>query len=323
MFHFLHNKKILQIIILLGVLLIFSMKFFSTPITFHYADTSTLIYVHFSSFLSHHILVARILLLFNIILQLILLYHFFIRNNFVEEKSLLPVIWYLFFISLCYNVNQITPALFTNLLIIILLTLNINYTGSNLRNNITFSGILIAINSFLDISSLWLLLFLISSILISRFSKPKDVFVMLIAFFIPYIYLLSYYFFGEYLLTYFESYQYITYFSLFSELSSFSMLHLISALMVFCAIIVSFIIIKSNFDNKLIILRKRVIVLSLLFLISLFMIIFSTMELHLSLYYLFVPVVIYFSILHSLKKKVLLNDALVLLITISLILLFV
>lgn len=316
MFHFFHKKYFLQIIILIGLLAILGIRFCMSPITFALTDQSTFIYSRFVSFLQDNLLWTRILLLGNIMLQLFLLHYLFSKNNFTDEKSFMPVIWYLFFLICCFNVNEVSPAIFSNLIIIILLILNIHYSPTNLKNNVTFSGILIAINSFIDVTSSLLLLFLFSAMLVSRYGKAKDIFTAFIGYLIPYIYLFTYYFFTDNLLTYLESYQNIAFFSLFSS-PHFSFLHLIFASILFCAILFSFFIIKRNFDNKLIILRKRVIILALLLLISMLMILISNFPFTNALPYLFVPIVIYFSILHSFKKQIILNDILVIVMGIS------
>jgi len=320
MFYYLQKNKIIQSLILLGLVIYTVINLYFSPITYILEENSSYVYRQFVHFIMLHDIWFYLIFIVNIVLQLILLHSFFQRNNFTEEKSWMSLIWYLFFLNFAVDINQITPAFFTNTVIIVLLHLNVNNSPVNLKNKVTLSGMLIALNSLLDVTSGLLLLFLITSLLISRFSKFKDVLIAIIGFFIPYLYLFSIYFLQDRLLNFFETYQNIQLFSLFNS-GNFSILHILIASFALFLMIFLSLIVKINYDNKLIILRKRVISLALLLLTTVIMILFTDIPIKSSLNYLFVPIALYFSIIHSITKHAIVNDIIVILICASLILL--
>lgn len=320
MFNYLQKSKIIQSLIILGLIIYTAINLYSSPITYILEENSSHAYRQFVHFIMLHDAWFYLVFSVNLVLQLILLHSFFQRNNFTEEKSWMSVIWYLFFLNFAVDINQITPAFFTNTVIIVLLHLNVNNSPLNLKNKVTLSGILIALNSLLDVTSGLLLLFLISSLLISRFSKFKDVLIAIIGFSIPYLYLFSFYFLQDRLLSFLETYQNIQLFSLFTS-GNFSILHILIASFALFLMIFLSLIVKINYDNKLIILRKRVISLALLLITTVIIILVTNIPIKSSLSYLFVPTALYFSITHSIKKHAIANEVIVILICASLILL--
>lgn len=318
MFYFLYKKNILQTI-LFGALLIYTIsKVFIHPFTFILTQESTLFYQNFVHFFEKNNFWLSILVLSNLFLQLLLLHFFFNKNKFTENKTLFPIIWYLIFLNVGFDFNQISPAIFTNTLIITILYLNTSYTPTNLKNSIILSGIFIGINSILDITSFLLILFVIASILINKFSKYKEIIILLIGCLLPYIYLFTTLYFKGITHLYIESYNNLSFFAFFSE-SNFTILSSIVMIILLLSFFTISSLNKIHFDNRLIIFRKRYISLILLSTNTLLMILTTTLPWAYSLLYIFIPLSFNFSILHSIKKRVLFQDVLVLVVFASIV----
>lgn len=313
MFYFLYKKNILQTIILSALLIYTISKVFLYPFTFILTQESTLFYQNFVRFFENNCLGLSVLVLSNLFVQLLLLHFFFNKNGFTENKTLLPLIWYLIFLNVGFDFNQITPAIFTNTLIIIILFLNTFYTPGNLKNNIILSGIFISINSILDITSFLLVLFVIASILVSKFSKSKEIIILLIGCLLPYIYLFTILYFNDITNLYIEGYSHLSLFTFFSK-TNFTILSSLLMILLLISLLIILSFNKIHFDNRLIIYRKRYISLVLLLSSTLLMLLTSELPWTYSLIYIFIPLSFNFAILHSIKKRALFQDVFVLLV---------
>lgn len=301
--------KGLEILILFGMCIFFIVRLFVQPVAMTASPTDTLLYQRFAANFGGQTIWIRLFLLVGAVLQLGFMQFFFLRNNFSESKSPLALVFFLVFSCFCVDSQAVTPAFFTILLTTILLNLNVNFLAERVKSQLILSGLLIALGSFLDISAVWLLLFVIISLLTNGFATPKNILLLLITFLFPYIWLFALFFFvGDLPLLTANFRQQLW----FAPLS----LNLTTPAVVFLSVtafvsIFTLLKLKFHFDNKLIVLRKRLMSLNALFLVCLLIAICTQAAVRVGALYMFVPFAIVFSLLLQIRKSLIINYLLV------------
>lgn len=317
MYNFFNKNLIVQTIIL-AALSIYSIVIIFGNINLVTPSGVDPLYQVLYSLLVNHTGILRLFVIILLIFQIVLLQFFFKKNNFSDSLSLFPAIWYLAILVAGNFLQQISPLIFVNFFVILLLYLNINYESGSIKNNVFLSGIIIGISFFIDVTSLLLLFFVIFSLIVNRFSKGKDIFIAIFGLLIPVIYFISYGFFTDNLFLMIPSFQDFHFFGIAAFFTTFKIWDLIFIILLVIILLYAIVYLKISFSNKLIVMRKRLITINILTVILFLAFILSGNHYPHLLLYMLIPVSIYFPLIQDNKQRWIVNDILFLLLIISL-----
>lgn len=309
MYKFLNKNIAFQSLLLIGLLGVAFYRIFGSP-DFLFSGTTPLETLWPALFQIESQLTIKIIFASILLLELILLIYGFRRNDFSENLSLFPAIFYLAISLSMHGFSSFSLPFVVNLFVIIILLLNINYSSHSIKNRVFISGILIGILTIIEPITVLLLAFVIGSLIINKFSSTKDILVTLFGFSIPAIYLLSYYFMIDRFYMIGDAFSDLPFLALFA--SNISHLELIKIISITLISLYIFFYLRIVFSNKLILMRRRLLTLDLLLLILFIVFLTSGQSYPQSLLYLFVPISYYFSLLTCFKSKWLFHDILIL-----------
>lgn len=308
MYKFIHKNIVFQSLLLVGLLVVAFSKIISAS-SFHAPGDMPITFLWPTFLQFENLLVAKISVAVLLLLQLSLLVFGFRRNDFSDTRTLYPAIFYLAACLCVHNLSFFSLPFFVNLFIIILLLLNINYSSSSIKNRVFLSGIIIGVLVMVEPFAGLLLVFVISSLIVNKFSSAKDIFVTLFGFSIPIIYLLSYCFMSDRLSmvsSLFSDFRLLTLFQ-----TNHSPLDITTIISIILLLLYLFFHLRIVFSNKLIVMRRRLLTLDLLVLILFVIFIFTAHSYPVSLIYILVPLSYYFSLITSFKSNWIFHDVLI------------
>lgn len=232
-----------------------------------------------------------------LILSIIGVQYYFSKNNFAPKNSLLPAIVFLSILLLTGGLKVVSPIFFTNFSIIIILLINESHYKGLSKSNVFYSGMIIGLSLLIDPASIVLLLFLIVSMIINTVITPKDLIVSLLGIFTIGIYLIAYYFFIDGLDILWANFAQIKLFTIFTTARQLSTLQMIFIPLNF--IIIFYLVIKVSliYENKVIVMRKKIITLNALLLCIIGTIVFSGISPEFLFRYFYIPISLLISIL--------------------------
>lgn len=249
-----------------------------------------------------------------LLLKLVLLQLFFIRSQFFDNFNLLPSLIYLVLWIGTGGALQLSIIFFVNFFIILLLLLNSGYQLHSVKNQVFTSGFILGLLFFADISTALLLFFVIGSLMVNRFSKIRDVLLMILGFLIPLIYVFAIYLFTNQYLLPLEDHFSIQTFGFYPALHKLTVMEIVAFFVMILALLYSAATLTMIFSSRLIIMRRRLISINAMS-ITLFVILFITAFAYpVSLMYMLVPITVYFSILSQYKRKWIFHDIMILLV---------
>lgn len=255
---------------------------------------------------------------FGMLVQLLLLYIYFNRSGFADNGGGMVIIWFFILIAAGGYASKMSPIWLVNIIIAAVFLLNTNYTSDNMKGKDLFSGVLIAVASLFYPIALLLCLFVISSLIINRFSKIKDILLLLIGILLVYIYFFCYYFFTDQLPLLFAMLSQWQFVTIFTSLSGVAWQEIVLIIVASIGILYAGACLKSHYDNKLIVYRKRLINIHLLTFTGILMMLFSPYPIHDAIAYLIVPISLYYAMLSQLKSHRIANDIIMVLFIIAL-----
>lgn len=232
-----------------------------------------------------------------LILSIVGVQYYFSKNNFAPKNSLLPAITFLSILVLTGSLKVVSPIFFTNFSIIIILLINESHYKGLSKSNVFYSGMIIGLSLLIDPASIVLLLFLIVSMIINTVITPKDLIVSLLGIFTIGIYLIAYYFFIDGLDILWANFAQIKLFTIFTTARQLSTLQMIFIPLNF--IIIFYLVIKVSliYENKVIVMRKKIITLNALLLCIIGTIVFSGISPEFLFRYFYIPISLLISIL--------------------------
>jgi len=239
-----------------------------------------------------------------------MLEYIFQSNKFSENRSSLPVLFFLLFLNVGHFLTQLTPMFFTMLAILLLLIVNSSQeNGHPNKNKVFLSGVLIALASLMDIGALCLIPFMIFALLTDNNYHPKDLLVLLCGILLVGIYLFSFYYLTDSLPALWASFRQLTFFAFFTHIAELRVLDwvLIAFLVLSGFYVIA--VVKIYYDNKLIILRKRFMVVAFLSFMMMLAILLTGKAMPQTLIYMIVPLALLDGMLAQLKSRRYLNDA--------------
>lgn len=259
----------------------------------------------------HAPVLCKSIILFLLLCSVFMLQHIFLANKFSENRTLLPVVFFLLFLNAGHFLQQLTPAFFTMLVTLLVLLINTTQeNGRPVKNKVFFSGVLIAVASLIDVGALWLILFMVFTLLTDKNYRPKDILVLLSGILMVIIYLVSYYYLTDSWPALQDFLRQLTFLAFFTHISSLAVLDwvLIGFLLLSGFYVIA--VLKIHYDSKLIVLRKHyMLVVFLCFLMLLSILLTGTTMPHTLIYWV-VPFALLDGMLSQLKIRRYLNDVL-------------
>ena len=260
----------------------------------------------------HAPVLCKSIVLFLLLLSVLMLQHIFLANKFSDNRTFLPVVFFLLFLNAGHFLQQLTPAFFTMLVTLLVLLINTNQeNGRPVKNKVFFSGVLISVAALVDLGALWLILFMVFALLTDKNYRPKDILVLLSGILMVIIYLFSYYYLTDSWSSLQNSLRQLTLFAFFTHISDLAVLDwvLIGFLLLSGFYVIA--VLKIHYDSKLIVLRKHyMLVVFLCFLMSLSILLTATTMPHTLIYWV-VPFSLLDGMLAQLKMRRYLNDILI------------
>jgi len=261
MLKFICKKITLQWFLLIGLFAI-AIYIIFTKAHVPNLNGNAFLFESFTHFFLKHGLFGKIIISLILLFQIVLLQIYFSRNEYSAKTNLLPSCLYISILLATKSFIYISPFFFTLFFFTIVFT--INYTGKevSLKNNVFWVGMLIALATCFDISSIVLLLLATITIFINQFSRMKEIGIMLFGFSLVYLYFFSFYFFNNNHEIWFQTFQQIKVFGI-SDSEKLSDTFTIIKLNIL-AVIYLYLIVRTKLinDSKVIIQRKRIITLN-------------------------------------------------------------
>lgn len=316
MFKSIQSRIFLQTLAVLAVLgwsvylMVTSTAF--VPVSYHSSYWQSLMPIQ-----SHYVAMCLIIAV-GLLIQLLLADVYFFRCGFGDSHHLMVVLWMLL-LSCCGGfVSEMSPVWFSNIVLAIIISLNFDYDKGNLKSKDLLSGILTGLGALFYPPMLFVAFFVISSLIINRFSKYKDIIVYFMGIALAFLYTLCFYFLTDRLP---ELYQLLSEMKLYvsftmTEAYSWKEFALLAAAAL--SLLYSFVILKIQYDNKQVLLRKRLMTIHLIAITSLLMMVFAPFDIHRSMGFLLIPMTLYYAMLSQMKEHPYVNDFMMLIFAVAL-----
>ena len=296
MLKFLNKKITFQWMILLG-LFGFSVYKVFTQSQVADAEGTAFLYKNFATLFSNYQFLGKLVIIIVLILKVICLQYFFRRNEFATKDNLLPAIFYFSILLITKSLNEIAPFFFTSFFFLIIICIEIADNSRKIKNNVLWAGMLIALATCFDFSSIILLLLLMVTLFINQFSSMKEIGVLWFGFVLFYFYLFSFNFFVNNLNEWILSFQQIKILGVLNSAIINKPKQLVS--LITLGIVYLFFVVKFKLlsESKIVIHRKRAATLNTRALLLLICIFISNSTYPIVLGYISVPIAIYLAML--------------------------
>ena len=316
MFRSIQSKLFLQVVCVLA-LLVWAVLQFIGPTHFLQPLSSTVFWQMLAPLQSHYGGMITIIS-FGLLLQILLTDVYYFRGGFGDNHHLMVCIWFLLILCCGGFVSELSPVWFSNLILAIIISLNFDYDNGNLKSKDLLSGILTGVASLFYPPMLFVAFFVISSLIINRFSKYKDIIVYILGILLVYLYIFCFYFFCNRLP---ELYQFVTeirFYNTFmmTEMYSWKVMVLIATTV--ASLLYAIVVLKIQYDSKTVLLRKRLITIHLITMSTLLLMAFSPFDFHQAVGFLLIPMTLYYSMLSQMKEHPFINDLMMLIFVVAL-----
>jgi len=307
MFKFFNRNIAIQWFIFFGLLLFSIYTIFDKAVVV-YEDNATLLYEYFFHFYSLHPLFVKSIITVMLMLQVSLIQLFFIKSEvFTLKNSLFPSCFYLSILLLTKTFEHISPIFFTILFYTIVISINYSTSSVRLKNHVFWSGILIALATCFDKSSIVLFAMVVSTLFINQYFKIKEIAILVFGFLLVYLYYFAFIFLSdnlhEWLL--FEGVRILGGWDtdiLFQPEAIISLSGLF--------VLYNYYMIRTKLisDSKVVVVRKKIFTLNIWSLLMIACIFISNSSYPYVLGYLFVPISAYLAILSQEKNPFFMNE---------------
>src|SRR5574344_842717 len=194
MFYFISKYKVSQIVIIVLSIGIMVFQLFSNVPALMQFDAHLSYSQSLAEAIIKYPIVTGCVVLVMVLLQIVLLWRYFKKNHFTDNRTFLPIFWFCLLLVGGNFLLPLTPAFITLFTINLLFMLNGNYNSGAVKNQVLLSGILIGIASLYDLAAIWLLLYVILSVVANRFDKFKEIVITFIGLILPYIYVAAFHY---------------------------------------------------------------------------------------------------------------------------------
>jgi len=259
-----------------------------------------------------------LIIAFGILLQLVLADVYFFRGGFGDSHHLMVVLWFLLILCCGGFVAQLSPVWMSNIILAIIISVNFDYDRGNLKNKDLVSGMLTAVASLFYPPVLFVAFFVVSSLIINRFSKYKDIVVYFLGILLVYLYVFCFYFFTDRLPELEKMLMDVRFHNTFAATAVYSWKEIVLLSATGLSLLYAIFILKIQYDNKPVLLRKRLVTIHLITISMLLMMIFSPFDIHQSVGFLLIPFTLYYAMLSQMKEHPFVNDIMMLIFAVAL-----
>ena len=317
MLKYLSKKITLQWIILLA-LLAFASFTIITKSQIAEATGTPFLFKNFAHLFTQHEFIGKGFVIFILLLQLILIQYYYTKNEYATRNSVLPGCFFLSILLLTNSLIIISPFFFTLFFFLIIISINFTAGPDTLKNNVFLAGILIALSTGFDISSIVLLFLVMATLIINQFYRIKEIGILFFGFFLLYFYFFSFNFFRDTLPEWLLTFQEIKFLGIFNSIIANKGLTLFSSISL--GVVYLFFILRFKFssDTKVVIQRNRIVTLNTRAILMLACIFISSSTFPMALGYLFVHIAIYLAMLSQEKSTFFLNELITILTLVAL-----
>jgi hypothetical protein len=307
MLKFLCKKITLQWFILFG-LIVFAIYTIFAKTQIISPDGNAFLFKNFIRFFSKNLFLGKLLVVFILLAQIVLIQYYFKKNDYSAKTNLLPACFYITVLLVTKSLICISPFIFT--LLFFLIIISINYTGiaSALKNNAFWVGILIAIATSLDFSSAVLLVIAIITLIINHFSKIKEISILIFGFILVYLYFFSYHFFMNNHIEWLSTFQQIKFLGVLKKETLLHTPKLIALPALFILYLYFIMRVKYINDSKVVVQRKRIITLNTRAVLMMTCILISNSIFPQILGYLFIHISVYLALLSQERSPLYFNE---------------
>ena len=134
MFYALNKYQNLQLVL---ALLLFAWSAYTVfvQMTPFPPEGQPVLYQAIYSLWGHAPVLCKSIVLFLLLFSVLMLQHIFLTNKFSDNRTFLPVVFFLLFLNAGHFLQQLTPAFFTMLVTLLVLLINTNQeTGRPVKN---------------------------------------------------------------------------------------------------------------------------------------------------------------------------------------------
>lgn len=254
----------------------------------------------------------------GILLLILMLDVYYFRCGFGDSHHLMVVLWYLLLLCCGGYISEFSPVWMSNLVLAIIISLNFDYDRGNLKNKDLLSGLLTGIASLFYPPMLFVAFFVISSLVINRFSKYKDIVVYLLGILTVYLYVFCYYFFSDNLPVLYKMLSELKFYNTFAVTTVYSWREIVLMSVAAVSLLYVIFILKLQYDNKQLLLRKRLMTIHLITISMILMVVFSPFDIHQAMGFLLIPFTLYYAMLSQMKEHPVVNDVMMLIFAVAL-----
>ena len=302
MLKFLNKNITFQWVILLG-LFGFSLYEIFTKSQVADAEGTAFLFKNFKLLFSNHQFLGKVIIIIIIILKIVCLQYFFRKNELATKNNLLPSVFYFSILLITKSLTTISPFFFTSFFFLIIICIEIAENSKTIKNNVLWAGILIALATCFDFSSIILLFLLMVTLFINQFSSMKEIGILWFGFTLFYFYLFSFNFFVDHLGEWKLSFQQLSILGVLNSAIINEPKKLVA--LIILGILYLFFVVKFKLlsESKVVIHRKRIATLNTRALLLLICIFISNSTYPAVFGYLSVPVSIYLAMLVQEKSQ--------------------
>lgn len=311
MFYYINKNSIIQWILILA-LFVWAVITIFTQMSLFPADNQMILYQDICRFWTLHPLHYKITAVVMLLIEMTLVQWFYQANKLSENVTYLPMLFFLALLNAGQFLRMFTPSFFTIFIMTIVMLSNIrNDNNESIKNRIFFSGVLIGINTLFDPIAIWIGLFVVMALIANRFSKAKEILILIGGLLTTYIYVFTAYYFSNQLPSLGKM---LTSYPYFAIIHTFPTLRIIDMVMAGYVMLLTFYlsaVLKLYYDNKLIVLRKRLVTIHLLMFVTVVMLVFSDFDFQNALAYMLIPLTLYLSMICLVKSRRWFHDFLI------------
>lgn len=270
-----------------------------------------------ASIQSHYVAMCLVLAA-GFLIQLLLSDVYYFRGGFGDTHHLMVIFW-LLLLSCCGGfIHEMSPVWLSNIVLVMIISLNFDYDRGNLKNKDLFSGILTGIGFLFYPPILFIAFFVISSLVINRFSKYKDIIVYILGILLVFLYTFCYYLFTDRLPELYKMLTELKFYVSFLVTGVFSWKEIVLVSAAAVSLLYAVVILKIQYGNKQVLLRKRLMTIHLITITTLLMMVFSPYDIHRSMGFVIIPMTLYYAMLSQMKEHPIVNDFMMLIFAVSL-----
>lgn len=280
-------------------------------------STPALCWQSFAPLQNHYVVMCLILAL-GILIQLVLTDVYYFRGGFGDTHHLMVVLWYMLLLCCGGFVSDFSPVWVSNIILGIVITLSFDYDNGNIKSKDLFSGILIGVSTLFYPPIILMSAFVISSLIVNKFSKYKDIFAFLLGLLLVYVYIFCFYFFTDRLQELYQILSELHWYNTIGATQAFTWREIVLVSATALSLFYSLLILKIEYNNKQVVLRKRLLTIHLITFCMLLMFFFSPFDVHQAVGFLILPMTLYYAMLSQIKQHPFVNDVMMLIFAVAL-----